>query len=271
MSDLQPLLVVQHLTLSFGGVVAVDDLSFAARDGEITGLVGPEGAGKTSVLDCITGLTRPPVGRIELRSRSGAPFLLERMDADRIVREARVVRAFRNPRIFSRMTALQNILVALYAARSRAAAANLIFLFTSRSASEKAGYWLDRMGLAHVADRPAGALPRGLQRRLEIARALATAPRLLCIDEPATGLDSREKDDLLRHLQELKRQPLAILITAHDFRLAESLCDHVVAMDHGAAIASGTPGGICGQAALLRAGLGVPHGGETVPRIHVSC
>lgn len=270
----QPLLFVRHLSLAFGEIVAIDDLSFIAGKGEVTALLGPPGSGKSSVLDCISGLIRPQVGRIELHARTPAPFLLERMEHCRIAREARVVRTFRNPPLFAAMTVLENMLVAQNVRAS--ATGFLLGMFAlsrrrAKRASERGRYWLDRLGLSHAAGRMAGDLPPGLQRRLEIARALATEPRLLCLDEPDNGLNDRERDQLCGQLLELKREGLAMLITGQDFGVAATLCDRVIALDHGACIAEGTPRDVCGQPAVLRAWLGVPHGREIVPRLAVSC
>jgi branched-chain amino acid transport system ATP-binding protein len=267
-----PLLVVQHLTLAFANVIAIDDLSFTARDRQITAIVGPPGAGKTSVLNCISGLCRPSVGRIEFLCRPGTPMLLERMETSRINRDARIVRTFRNPRIFARLTVLENVLVAQNAARSRRTHLSTLFASsTSRKASERAHYWLDRMGLTHALGRTAGALSSGLQRRVEIARALAATPRFLCMDEPAAGLDEWEQDDLIRRLQDCKAEIPAILVTGSDFKVPDALCDHLVIVDRGACIASGNGPDLSGHAPVLRAWLGVPAGGETMPRIPVSC
>ncbi len=267
-----PLLVVQHLTLAFGSVTAIDDLSFTARDNQITAILGPGGAGKTSVLNCISGLCRPGSGGIEFHTAGGAPLLLERMESWRITREARIARTFRNPRIFAGLTVLENVLLAQNAMRSRAA--ELAALFTSaksRKAAQRARYWLDRMGLSQVAESPAGVLSPGSQRRLEIARALAADPRLLCLDEPAAGLDRWEQDALIRRMQDSKQQMPAVLITGHEAGTMESLCDHAVVLDRGRAIASGKARDLCSDAAVLCAWLGVPPGGESVPRIAASC
>ena len=235
-------------------------------------LAGPAGAGKTTTLNCITGFCRPQTGRIELRSRTPLPFLLERMDHYRIVREAGAVRTFRNPRLFFRMTVLENMLLAQSARRSSAGFLfMLIPMIGARKAKERCQYWLDRLGLAHLASRNAGELPPGLRRRLEIARALATEPRLICMDEPQSGLDARERDQLTEQLLEFKRAGPAILLATHDLRAAERLSDHVIALDHGVRIAAGKPRELSGHSAVLRSSLGVPPGGEKVPRVWASC
>ena len=190
-----PILTVEHLTMRFGGLTAVNDLSFFARAREITALIGPNGAGKTTLFNCITGFYKPTVGKLRLaHPDDGAWFLLERLPEFRIAREARVARTFQNVRLFAGMTLLENLLVAQHNALMVASGYTLLGLFGSRayaraqaSAIDKACYWLDRVGLAERADDPAGALPYGAQRRLEIARAMCTDPVLLCLDEPAAG------------------------------------------------------------------------------------
>ena len=203
-----PLLTVEHLTMRFGGLLAVSDLSFIARHGEITALIGPNGAGKTTVFNCITGFYKPTVGRLQLAHPDGASFLLERLPDFRIAREARVARTFQNVRLFAGMTLLENLLVAQHNTLMVASGFTVLGLFGSRTyaraeaaAIDKARYWLDRVGLAERADDPAGALPYGAQRRLEIARAMCTDPVLLCLDEPAAGLNNRESAELNAFLQ----------------------------------------------------------------------
>jgi branched-chain amino acid transport system ATP-binding protein len=269
----QALLSVQHLTFAFGRTLAIDDVSFSAREGEMTALAGPRGAGKTTVLNCITGFCRPLKGRIELRSRAPVPFLLERMDPCRVVRQARVARAFRNPRVFAGMTVLENVLVAqnTFACVTDFLSAMIALpRKRARKAAERAHYWLDRLGLGHAPARMAGDLAPGLQRRLEIARALATEPRLICIDQPETGLIDRERDELAELLFGLKADGPAILLTIEDLRMA-MLCDHVIVLERGTCIGAGTPRAICGSSTVVRAWLGTPPGGEAVPRLAVSC
>lgn len=274
-AETRPLLSVQHLSLSFGNIRAVDDLSFVARAGEITALVGPDGAGKTSVLNCITGLGRAVTGRIELFCGRRTPFLLERMEHCRIARDARVVHTFRNPRLFARMTVLDNIILAQ---NSRLGASGVVAGLLAapgrrraRRRLEKAHHWLDRLGLSQDAGRVAAGLPPALQRRVEIARALATEPRLICMDEPANGLNERESDQLADILRRIKHEGIAQLLTAQDFRFAAMLSDHIIALDQGACVAAGPPSVLCGHSAVLRAYLGLRPGGEVVPRIPVSC
>jgi branched-chain amino acid transport system ATP-binding protein len=268
----QLLLRVQHLSLSFGSVTAIDDLSFTIRKNQITGLLGPEGAGKTSVLDCLTGFHHPAAGRMQLDRGSVQPLLLERMEPSGIVRNAGVVRTFRDPRVFRRMTVLENVLVAQFAARS--AVRSLASLFPcswNRKSTERARYWLDRMGLSHAAGRKAGELSVPMQRRLEIARAAARGPKLLCMDEPDIGLSPRECDQLAAQLLELRQNGVTVLLTGQDMRIIRSICDHVIVLDRGACVAAGKPREVCGRSVVQRAWLGVPAGHDLVPRIYVSC
>jgi branched-chain amino acid transport system ATP-binding protein len=193
------ILTVEHLTMRFGGIVAVDDLSFSARRGAITALIGPNGAGKTTVFNCITGFYRPSEGRLTLRQRAGRRFLLERLPEHEIARQAHVARTFQNVRLFGGMTLLENLMVAQHNALMRASSWTIggvlglpAFRAARRTAVETACYWLDKAGLLERADDAAGELPYGAQRRLEVARAMCTQPELLCLDEPAAGLNPRE-------------------------------------------------------------------------------
>jgi len=167
MSDARPILLeIEHLTMSFGGLVAVSDLSFVLRRGEITALIGPNGAGKTTVFNCLTGFYRPPIGRMQLHADARRPFLLERMEAFRIAGEARVVRTFQNVRLFARMSVLENLLVAQHAARAHVSALSSLLALPShrrvaRKTVERARYWLDKTGLTSAANDMAGDLPYG--------------------------------------------------------------------------------------------------------------
>jgi branched-chain amino acid transport system ATP-binding protein len=270
---LQSLLVVQRLSLAFAGVTAVDNLSFIARDGQVTGLIGPPGAGKMSIVNCITGFSRPSSGRLEFHCGK-TTFLLERMDRCRIARDARIVRTFRHPRLFTGMTALENILLARDARRSRAGMVLGVFQLggkRARQAAEHARYWLNKLGIGQAAGQRVADLSPPLRRKVEIARALASGARLVCIDEPENGFDARERDHLLRQLLDAKTEAPAMLITGPDLRFAGVLSDHVVVLDRGTCIAAGSVGEICGDTTVLRTWLGVAPGAETVPRVRLSC
>jgi branched-chain amino acid transport system ATP-binding protein len=241
-----PLLAVEHLTMRFDGLIAIDDLSFTAYRREITAIIGPNGAGKTTVFNCLTGFYRPSVGRLAM-DVDGEVLLLERIDGFRIARQAGVARTFQNIRLFAGMTVLENLIVAQHnflMAASWFSVAGLFGLPRYRSAErvaiERARYWLDKVGLTERADGIAGALPYGAQRRLEIARALCTGPSLLCLDEPAAGLNPRESAELNELLLAIRAEEgIAILLIEHDMSVVMEISDHIIVLDYGRKIADG--------------------------------
>jgi branched-chain amino acid transport system ATP-binding protein len=258
-------LAVEHLTMRFGGLIAINDLSFRAARGDITALIGPNGAGKTTVFNCITGFYKPTEGMITLHRGDGSRFLLERLPGHRIAWKAKVARTFQNIRLFSGMTVLENLLVAQHNALMLASGFTVFGLLSlpayraaEKAAVEKAVYWLDRIGLLGRADDPAGALPYGAQRRLEIARAMCTGPVLLCLDEPAAGLNPRESLELNELLLSIRAEHgTSILLIEHDMSVVMEISDHVVVLDYGTKIADGAPAAIRSDARVVAAYLGV--------------
>jgi branched-chain amino acid transport system ATP-binding protein len=265
MSVPAPILRVEHLTMRFGGLVAVDDLSFEARRGDITALIGPNGAGKTTVFNCITGFYKPTVGMLTLFHADSRTFLLERLDDFRIASQARVARTFQNVRLFPGMTVLENLLVAQHNKLMRASGytvGGILGLGGYRRAEKKAVelacYWLEKIGLIDRADDAAGELPYGGQRRVEIARAMCTRPVLLCLDEPAAGLNPRESHELNQLLLSVRSEDdVSILLIEHDMGVVMEISDRIVVLDYGKKIADDAPAAVRADPTVIAAYLGV--------------
>ena len=285
--DADPVLTVEHLTMRFGGLVAVNDLSFNVGRGDITALIGANGAGKTTVFNCVTGFYKPTEGRIVMRhgpgrqseavealtgtnrqwdkTDNGAVFLLERMPDFEISARAKVARTFQNIRLFGGMTVLENLLVAqhnMLMDASNFTIGGLLGLAgyrkAEKSAIDQAVYWLERTRLIDRADDPAGDLPYGAQRRLEIARAMCSQPHLLCLDEPAAGLNPRESAELNELLQYIRGEhKTSVLLIEHDMGVVMEISDHVIVLDYGQKISDGSAEAVRNDPKVIAAYLGV--------------
>ncbi|MEO1329342.1 MAG: ABC transporter ATP-binding protein [Pseudomonadota bacterium] len=259
------ILQVERLTMRFGGLVAVDDVSFDVRRDEITAVIGPNGAGKTTMFNCLTGFYKPNAGRLTMRGRGGERHLLERLPDYLISRRAGVARTFQNIRLFGGMTVLENLMVAQHEplmAASTFTVGGLLGLPGYRSAEtaalDQATYWLERIDLIDRADDPASDLSYGQQRRLEIARAMCTGPELLCLDEPAAGMNAKEGADLNELLRFIRAEhKTSILLIEHDMGVVMEISDHIVVLDYGRKISDGDVDHVRNDPHVIAAYLGV--------------
>lgn len=249
------LLEVSGLSMRFGGLLAVNGVGMTVKEKQVVSVIGPNGAGKTTVFNCLTGFYRPSAGTILL---DGEP--IQGLPGHVIARKG-VVRTFQNVRLFKEMTAVENLLVAQHRHLNTGFLAGLLktpgFRRSEREAMEYAEHWLEQVNLKEVANRPAGTLAYGQQRRLEIARCMMTRPRILMLDEPAAGLNPRETDDLKALIGVLREQYNAtVLLIEHDMKLVMTISDHIVVINQGTPLADGTPEQIRDNPDVIKAYLG---------------
>jgi len=245
MSD--TLLDVQNLTMKFGGLIAIDDLTFAAKKDHITSIIGPNGAGKTTVFNCLTGFYRATTGSMYL-NKDNNKMDLKKFSDFKVAQKAGVARTFQNIRLFPQMSVLENMMVAQHNKLMKASGFSILGLLNSRSflqkekeAVEISKYWLNIIGLTNRADDNAGDLPYGDQRKLEIVRAMCIDPHLLCLDEPAAGLNAKESAELNKLLKFIKNdKKTGILLIEHDMSVVMGISDHVVVLNYGKKIFEGT-------------------------------
>jgi branched-chain amino acid transport system ATP-binding protein len=268
------LLAVNHLTMRFGGLTAIDDVSFKARNKEITAIIGPNGAGKTTVFNCLTGFYKPTVGELLLHEDS-LTHRLERLEDFVVAQKARVARTFQNIRLFPAMSVLENLLVAQHNKLMLASGWTIKGLLGLHSykneetqAIEIAKYWLDKTNLTKRANDNASDLPYGDQRRLEIARAMCTDPRMLCLDEPAAGMNPKESAELNSLLQFIRDEhKIGVLLIEHDMSVVMEISDHIIVLDYGRKIAEGSPEQVRNDPAVIRAYLGEDEDEELPPEV----
>ena len=268
------LLAVNHLTMRFGGLTAIDDVSFAARNKEITAIIGPNGAGKTTVFNCLTGFYKPTVGELLLHDGS-LTHRLERLEDFVVAQKARVARTFQNIRLFPAMSVLENLLVAQHNKLMLASGWTIKGLLGLRSYKNEetqaiglAKYWLDKTNLTKRANDNASDLPYGDQRRLEIARAMCTDPRMLCLDEPAAGMNPKESAELNSLLQFIRDEhKIGVLLIEHEMSVVMGISDHIIVLDYGRKIAEGSPEQVRSDPAVIRAYLGEDEDEELPPEV----
>jgi branched-chain amino acid transport system ATP-binding protein len=255
MSTKADLLKVSGLQMRFGGLLAVDGIDFNVRSDEVFAIIGPNGAGKTTVFNCVGGFYKPTAGEVTLDGHAIAG-----LPSHQVARKG-LVRTFQNIRLFKSLTVVENLLVAQHrqvqAGILRGLFATPAYRRAEREALERAALWLERMGLTRVANREAGTLSYGHQRRLEIARCMITRPRLLMLDEPAAGLNPQEKIELQQLIDQLRREfGIAVLLIEHDMSLVMGVSDRILVMEHGKPIVIGKPEAVRNDPRVIKAYLG---------------
>lgn len=251
----RPILEVSGLTMRFGGLLAVNEVALKVHEKQVVSMIGPNGAGKTTVFNCLTGFYQPTSGNIRLKGES-----IEGLPGHRIAAKG-VVRTFQNVRLFKDMTAVENLLVAQHRHLNTGYLAGLFktpgFRRSEREAMEFAAHWLEQVNLVDFANRSAGTLAYGQQRRLEIARCMMTRPSILMLDEPAAGLNPRETEDLKALIAMLRDQHgVTVLLIEHDMKLVMSISDHIYVINQGTPLANGTPEQIRSNPDVIKAYLG---------------
>lgn len=254
------LLNVTNLSMQFGGLRAVDQVSFSVDENQIAAIIGPNGAGKTTLFNCISGFYTPTTGKVVLSGKE-----ITQLPSHRIAQRG-LVRTFQNIRLFKAMTVVENLMVAQHSRLNRNLFSGMIktrnFRQKESEAIERAHYWLEQMGLTEFANREAGNLAYGQQRRLEIARCMVLDPQLLLLDEPAAGLNPKETSELDQLILKLRvEHNLSVLLIEHDMKLVMGISDHIVVLDQGMPIAAGNPDEIRNNQTVINAYLG--EGGES--------
>jgi branched-chain amino acid transport system ATP-binding protein len=251
---LAPVLTVDDLAIAFGGIKAVDGVSLTAKAGQIHSIIGPNGAGKTTLFNLISGIYQPSQGRVTLAGQDVTALAPEKLT------ERGLSRTFQNLQVFFRMSAIENVMVGRHRHEKQAILPNLLALPSvarqNRESRDKAHALLDRVGLGAYADRAAGSMPYGALKRLEIARALATEPQILMLDEPAAGCNAVETEEIDRVIHEVAKGGIAVLLVEHDMRLVMRISDEILVLDRGKPLVSGTPDAVRNDPRVIEAYLG---------------
>jgi branched-chain amino acid transport system ATP-binding protein len=257
------ILTAEGIGISFGGLRALDGVGFSARAGEILAIIGPNGAGKTTLFNIVSGLYRAGSGRVTLDGQDATDALPHRLAA------LGLSRTFQNLQVFFRMTAVENVMAGCHLRERSSLLADLLRLGPSRQANRvtraAALALLERVGLARHAETPAGSLPYGALKRLEIARALATRPRVLLLDEPAAGCNPVETEEIDRLIADVAAQGAAVVLIEHDMKLVMRISRHIVVLNQGRMLAEGTPDQVRGNPDVVAAYLG-SHGAREAAR-----